>query len=315
MKSYFRSIPWIPVIILISLLPAGCENRDAGRRKLEKVKITFDHIIKAEIEIPERVKDSMTSETDPSATELETPVHPEGKVTYLEISEMPIEIKDTELNDGILTTRGYDDIEILLVGFKQNEPVFELRAAQPQIDYLMKKVIKYRNNKVELFTAVMDDDIPKLKLLVDAKVDLNVRSAKDITPLMAATIMNHKEDVRILLDANADVNAKDHIGWTALIHLASANGDPELGDALIKAHADINARGRYGTTALIMAALKGNMDLTKTLVDAGADLNAEAETTGEQRFTALNAAEREGHKEVAEFLKKSGAKSTIPTPR
>ena len=155
---------------------------------------------------------------------------------------------------------------------------------------------KYLNNKNALFSAVLDNDIPKLKALIDENVDLNVRSVDDVTPLIAATIMNNKKVVQVLLDANADVDARDHTGWTALIHFASENCSPEIGDALIKANADINARGRYGTTALIAASMRGNMNFVKTLVEAGADLNIAAKSKGE-RFTALYAAESEGHKE------------------
>ena len=303
----------IMIIVLITMCYAGCENNEDkltspfGPKVIIKEKISFDHKIDAEIKIPKDATGSATSDVDVSVTEFETPVHPEGKVIYLEISEMPIELRDTKLNDGILSTRKYGEIEIFLTGLNQGEAVFELRATQKQILSLKKEIIKYLDNKRALFSAVLDNDIPKLKILINEKVDLNVRSIDNITPLIAATVMDHPEVVRILLDANADVNAKDSMGWTALINFASTNVNSEIGDALIKAHADINAKGKYGTTTLIMAAMKGNMDLVKTLVQADADLNAEVNTP-EERFTALGAAEREGHREIEEFLKKSGAK-------
>ena len=220
---------------------------------------------------------------------------------------MPVEIRDAELKKGVLTTKSYGDIDVILVGLKGGESVFELQATEKQIGFITQDVIKYQDNKRALFNAVLEDDIPKLKSLIDAKVELNVRSVDDITPLTAATILNQPEVVRILLDAGADVNAKDITGWTALIHSASANSNIEIARALIKARSDINARGIHGNTALIMAALKGNIAFVKALVEAGADLNVSADIEGENS-TALVIAEKKGHGDIVEFLKASGAK-------
>ena len=311
MKQSFKSISLSVVIVLICIFN-GCDNSETtisspfGPKVVVKEKISFDHIINAEVKIPEEFKGSATADIDKSEIEFETPVHPEGRVNYLEISEMPVELKDTELKNGLLSTRKYGDIEVFLKGFKQDEAIFELLATQKQIINLKKEIIKYLDNKKELFTAVLDGDIPKLKALINEKVDLNVRSVDNITPLIAATILDRLQVVQILLDAHADVNARDRAGWTPLIHFAASNGNLELGNALIRADADINARDKNGTTALIAAAAKGNLDFVKVLVDAGADLNAAAKMA-EAPFTALQAAERTEHKEIVDFLKKSGA--------
>jgi hypothetical protein len=312
MKQYFKPIFLIVVIVLIFIFN-GCDSNNEptisspfGPKVITKEIITFDHVVKAEIKKPEQAAGPAAAEMTESAIEFETPVHPEGRVVYLEISEMPVELKDTELKNGLLSTRKYGDIEVFLKGFKQDEAIFELLATQKQIINLKKEIIKYLDNKKELFTAVLDGDIPKLKALINEKVDLNVRSVDNITPLIAATILDRLQVVQILLDAHADVNARDRAGWTPLIHFAASNGNLELGNALIRADADINARDKNGTTALIAAAAKGNLDFVKVLVDAGADLNAAAKMA-EAPFTALQAAERTEHKEIVDFLKKSGA--------
>lgn len=300
------------IIVFISVFSTGCDDKEAaisspfGPKKIEKVKISFDQKINAEIKIPEGAKDSVSADTGPVAAGFEIPVSAEGKVISLALGEMPVELKETALINGTLHTRDYGYIDVLLVGLRENKPILELRATPEQILSLKRQIVKYRNNKRDLFSAVIENDIPKLNALIETGADLNVRTVDDITPLTAATIMNRKEIVHILLDANVEINARDSIGWTALIHCASAYGDPGMFDELIKAHADINARDIHGTTALIVASMKGNIDLVKTLVDAGADLNAEADTNG-GHFTALNAAESRGNKEIADFLKKSGA--------
>jgi hypothetical protein len=317
MKYYLRSVFPIVIIILTAIFYTGCDNSEEAsssfsspfgpKKPPEIIKITYDHKIYAEIEMPEEATGSASNDIEPSNIEFKTPLHPEGEVISLELGEMPVEIKKSELKDGFLLTKRFGKIEFLLLGIKDGKKIFELRATQKQVNNLKKEIVKYGNNKNALFSAVLDDDIPRLKTVIDSNVDLNVRSVDDITPLIAATIMNRQKVVELLINANADVNAKDRAGWTALIHFASSNDSLDLGNALIKANADINVRDKLGTTALIVAAVKGNIDFVKILVEAGADLNAAAKMTGEP-FTAMQAAEREGHKEVAEFLKKCGAK-------
>ena len=314
MKCFSKSIFRIILSIVLLMLSGSCDNNDTtsgipspfGPKTIKKVKITYDYKIDTEIEVPENIKKSVSADLNASTTDFETPVHPEGKVMYLEFCEMPVEIRDTELKNGVLSTT-YGDIDVLLVGLKGGESIFELHTTEKQLGHITKDVIKYQDNKRNLFNAVLDNDIPKLKSLTDAKVELNVRSVDDITPLMAATIMNQPEVVRILLDAGADVNAKDRMGWTALIHSASANNNIEIAETLINARSDINARGTHGNTALIMATLKGNMAFVKALVEAGADLNVSADTEG-KGSTALSIAEKKAYMDIAEFLKESGAK-------
>ena len=54
--------------------------------------------------------------------------------------------------------------------------------------------------------------------------------------------------ISLLLQAGADVNAKDRDGNTALILAAAEN--PTVVSVLLKAGADVNAKDRDGNTAL-----------------------------------------------------------------
>ncbi len=74
--------------------------------------------------------------------------------------------------------------------------------------------------------------------------------------------------------------------------------------ALLDAGADVNAKDNNGETALIQAASTGHTETVQALLDAGADVDAE----GAFEMTALMWAKRKGHTEIVELLKKAGAR-------
>ena len=85
---------------------------------------------------------------------------------------------------------------------------------------------------------------------------------------------------------------------------AAYSGDIKEVKALIAAGADVNAKNNYGFTALMEAALMGHTEIAKALIAAGADVNAKS-NRGE---TALMDAASMGHTEIVKILKAAGAK-------
>jgi len=84
-------------------------------------------------------------------------------------------------------------------------------------------------------------------------------------------------DVKSLIAAGVDVNARDESGSTPLIEAARWSNDPEVIQVLIDAGADIHARDELGfdVTALVAAAMSTvNPEVVRALVTAGADVNA-----------------------------------------
>jgi len=108
------------------------------------------------------------------------------------------------------------------------------------------------------------------------------------------------EAVKRHLDAGADVNAKDDVGWTPL-HSAAYYGHKEIVELLIANGADVNANDRGGSTPLHWAA---NKEVAELLIDKGADVNAGRSDGG---WTPLQAMASGGRKEVAELLIAEGA--------
>jgi hypothetical protein len=74
-----------------------------------------------------------------------------------------------------------------------------------------------------LIAAALRGDLPRVRVLLDAKADLNARNSDGATALIVASQAGHADVVRALLAAKADVNAKASNGATALTE-ASLHG-------------------------------------------------------------------------------------------
>jgi ankyrin repeat protein len=81
---------------------------------------------------------------------------------------------------------------------------------------------------------------------------------------------------------------------------------------LLKAKADPNRADKVGVRPLMRAAMKGNLEMLKLLLDAGADLEAQQRSEGQDRGTALRFAVSHDHKEAVVFLLKAGANPNVP---
>ena len=92
-------------------------------------------------------------------------------------------------------------------------------------------------------------------------------------------------------------------GWTRAV----TGGDVVEVRRLLAAGADVNARDRHGQTALMLAAHRGHAALVDALVEAGADLNA----TAKFHLSALMLAIVAGHSAVALALARAGADRSI----
>ena len=84
---------------------------------------------------------------------------------------------------------------------------------------------------------------------------------------------------------------------------AAQSGDAERARALIDAGADVNAQANNGFSALMLACQNGHKGCAQTLIDAGADVNA----TDEEDWTALMYAAQNGHEGCTRALIDAGA--------
>ena len=92
--------------------------------------------------------------------------------------------------------------------------------------------------------------------------------------LTLAANLGSAEIVELLLDAGADLEAKNKRGWTAVMS-AVDGGRKSIVRLLLSRGASANAAAvKTGWTALMAASSSGFKDISKMLVGAGADVNA-----------------------------------------
>ena len=101
------------------------------------------------------------------------------------------------------------------------------------------------------YQAIRHNQLAELKSMASSPAALAVRDARGSTPLMYAAAIGSPEALKILLDAGADVNAKNGLDVTARFMARSIRRKIRL---LIEAGADVNARSKVGRTPLIVAA-------------------------------------------------------------
>jgi uncharacterized protein len=115
----------------------------------------------------------------------------------------------------------------------------------------------------------------QLQLLLDRGARVEARNDLGLTALMHAAMYGHVDSAQRLLRAGARVDARDNDGRTALIHGAmQLRPSIELINRLLEHGADVNARDAEGATSLYRAALTSSPDLITLLLDAGADARA-----------------------------------------
>ena len=171
---------------------------------------------------------------------------------------------------------------------------------------------RIRRLDLALVEAADDGDLAGVRELLDNGADVNANVPGDGSPLIAAAREGHIGVVRLLLDRGADVNLAVHGDGAPLI-MASREGHLAIVQLLLDRGADIDRLTSGDENALIQASGSGHLELVKLLVARGANVNARTwvervfgRDGGEWRSPLLMA-QRAGHREVVEYLRRAGA--------
>jgi tetratricopeptide (TPR) repeat protein len=141
------------------------------------------------------------------------------------------------------------------------------------------------------------------------KAVLEIRSSKDLTPLLRAAITDNGALALYLVDAGANINAQDDTG-TSAVYYAALHANRPLFDALVAKRADF--RGTEGEMLMAASLDKDSPEdrvaIAKILLARGASLEA----VGRDGRTALAMAAEEGSPEMVQFLLSQGARADHP---
>lgn len=167
-----------------------------------------------------------------------------------------------------------------------------------------------------LHLAVEADNLVIATALLDADAKIDPKDLDEQTPLAQAAGSMRVDMVKLLVARGADVNTRDHAGFTPLI-TATRWGEGEAAilevvETLIAGGADVNAKkpgggwgpaGDDGLTALQQAAESGHASVVELLLRSGADVN-KGFVDGR---TPLYWAAKNGHGDVVASLIAHGA--------
>ena len=150
----------------------------------------------------------------------------------------------------------------------------------------------------QLFTAVQENDIAKMKLALKSGADVNARTETGQTALH---FVQDPDLAKFLIEKGADVNARDHDFDMTPIYFHRV----AIAKLLRKAGADVNVRAKKNITPLMWYTYSNYVEGLKFLVANGALVNI----VNAEGSTALDIAVRFEHRESAAYLRSAGAKT------
>lgn len=127
--------------------------------------------------------------------------------------------------------------------------------------------------ELDVFDAAAVGDVDRLTELLDADPGLLGASSEDgYTPLHFTSYFARGPATRLLLDRGAEVGAVAGNDMKVQpLHSAVAAGSREIVAALLQAGADVNARQEGGSTPLMSAEQAGDEEMVRLLMDHGAE--------------------------------------------
>ena len=209
--------------------------------------------------------------------------------------------------------KGYQNTEILTSGSETQWDDFkrciEITNGRNYVD-IVKLLLRSEQIDVDkqcsggtaLMCAAILGNEEMVRLLLDAGANINAKNCDgQQTALILASGVGHDNVVRMLLCEKAHVDEVDIYGCTALHH-ASGMGHTNIVQMLMGHGVPLDLPDKEGSTALMCACDSGNMNVVQVLIDAKANLNS----VNERGETALCLAIFQGHIKIVNMLFAAG---------
>jgi ankyrin repeat protein len=154
-----------------------------------------------------------------------------------------------------------------------------------------------------LLEAAQQANPAEVRALLDAGADANARAADGSTAMLYAAHFGDRVSVEALLAANGDPNLTNRYG-VGPMHEAAQRADSELLRMLIDAGASVDLAKPKGETPLMLASRTSGVDAVRLLIERGADVNVVEQWQGQTPLMYAAALDRG---DVAALLIEAGA--------
>lgn len=162
-------------------------------------------------------------------------------------------------------------------------------------------LIPIASHAAAIHDAAKKGDVAAIIAALDGGADVNeIDDVGQAPALYYTALAGHLEAARLLVARGADVNFNSEWGGTPIFR-AAWRGHNDILKLLLSSGANPNTQFKTDT-ALHKAAESGCLDCVKTLVEAGADVNA----INGLREPPIHFAKKNEHSAVAEYLLKNG---------
>jgi len=127
--------------------------------------------------------------------------------------------------------------------------------------------------ELDVFSAAGTGQTARLRELIESDPSLvNAVAADGFSPLGLASFFGQTEAAKLLIERGADVNRPSiNPQRVRPLHSAAAGQHLEIVRILLEASAEINARQEGGFTALMSAAQNGQVEMVQLLLERGAE--------------------------------------------
>ena len=164
--------------------------------------------------------------------------------------------------------------------------------------------IKNNHTHYPIHTAILNNQIQNVKLLLNVKDVETLADSKGCVALHYAAIYSENEMLQLCCDLSTNIDSTDALGRSPLL-LAASLGRLATMKALIERGAQLNLTDSHGFTVLHHAVQSGDLDGVSWLINhATVDINVQ----DADKKTPLDINKREGSPEINAMLVEHGAK-------